>query len=351
MLYFVTGIFFTLNCLADSVDELVTNEMAKLSIPGLALTVIQHGQQTKTAAYGFANLEWDIPTTTNTVFEIGSVTKQFTAACILLLAEEGKLSLDDKISRYLKNTPTNWNNITIRHLLTHTSGIKNYTGLDGFELSRHLTQAQFIAKVGELPLVFAPGEKFSYCNTGYNLLGFIIENVSGEKYWTFLTEKILAPLNMTSTTNREPSRVIKLRASGYDLDKNGGFMNRDANCTDLFSAGEIVSTVADMAKWDVALDSEKILNYSSKEQAWTVATLNNGTATGYGYGWFLKKINGHKNIGHSGSTDGFSASNQRFPDDDLEIVVLTNSGGDGVATEVAKSVAEFYFAHNKSAAR
>ncbi len=347
ILYFVTGILFTLNCWADSVDDLVTHEMAKLQIPGLALNVIQNGKETKTAAYGFANLEWNIPTTTNTVFEIGSVTKQFTSACVMLLVEEGKLSLDDKISRYLKNTPAAWTNITVRHLLTHTSGIKNYTGLGGFELSRHLTQEQFIAQVGGLPLVFPPGKKFSYCNTGYNLLGFIIENVSGEKYWTFLTEKILSPLNMTATTNREPSRVISLRASGYDLDKTNGFVNRDANCTDLFSAGEIVSTVGDMAKWDLALDSEKILKNSSKEQMWTSAKLNNGKSIGYGFGWFLATVDGHKNIGHPGSTDGFAASNQRFPEDGLEVVVLCNSGGDGVANEVAKLVAKYYFAAKK----
>ncbi|HEY4416669.1 MAG TPA: serine hydrolase domain-containing protein, partial [Verrucomicrobiae bacterium] len=178
-----------MSCLADPVDDLVSSEMTKLQIPGLVIGITQHGETIKTAAYGFANLEWNTPAATNTVFEIGSVTKQFTAACILLLAEENKLSLDDKISRYLTNTPTSWRNITIRHLLTHTSGIKNYTGLDGFELSRHLTQEQFIQQVGELPLVFPAGEKFSYCNTGYNLLGFIIENVSGEKYWDFLTQK------------------------------------------------------------------------------------------------------------------------------------------------------------------
>ena len=144
------------------------------------------------------------------------MTQQFTAACSLRLVEEGKLSLDDKISRHLTNTPASWTNVTIRHLLTHTSGIKNYTGLDGFELSRHLTQGQFIARIGELPLVFGPGEKFSYCNTGYNLLGFIIENASGKKYWSFLSEKILSPLEMSATTNREPSRILKLRAAGYE---------------------------------------------------------------------------------------------------------------------------------------
>jgi len=340
----ITGLFFTLNCLADPVDELVKSEMASHHIPGLALKVVQHGKETKTAAYGFANLEWNAPTTPETVFEIGSVTKQFTAACILLLAEEGRLSLDDKISRYLTNTPPSWGEITIRQLLGHISGIKNYTGLDGFELSRHLTQEQFIAKAGALPLDFPPGEKFSYCNTGYNLLGYVIENVSGKKYWDFLTEKILGPLHMSATTNREPARVLKFRAAGYDRDASNHLVNRDANCTDLFSAGEIVSTVGDLMQWDAALDTEKILSSSSKEQMWTSGKLNNGKPTGYGFGWFLSPLNGHKRIWHSGSTDGFAASNQRFPDDGLEIVVLCNSGEDGVANIVASQVAEIYFA-------
>jgi CubicO group peptidase (beta-lactamase class C family) len=345
--YSTLAFLFTLNCLADPVDEMVATEMAKLQIPGLALKVAQHGQEIKTAAYGFANLEWNVPATTDTVFEIGSVTKQFTAACIMLLVEQGKISLDDPINLYLKNTPASWNGITIRHLLTHTSGIKNYTALDGFELSRHLTQAQFIAQIGAVPTVFPPGEKFSYSNSGYNLLGYIVENVSGQKYWQFLSEKILGPLQMNATTNREPSRILKLRAAGYDLDKTNGLVNRDVDYTDLFSAGEIVSTVGDLMKWDAALDTEKILKNSSKEQMWTSAKLNNGKATGYGFGWFLETLNGHKLIGHPGSTSGFAAANLRFPDDGLTVVVLCNSGGDGVANQVAKAVAGICLAEKK----
>ena len=342
LIYALLGCCLAVPALADSVDDLVVAALAKHQIPGLALQVMQHGQTTKQAAYGFANLEWQIPATTETVFEIGSVTKQFTGACIMLLVEEGKLSLDDKISQHLPHTPASWKEITVRHLLTHTSGLKNYTGVAGFELARHLTSAQFIAKAGELPIMFAPGEKFSYCNTGYNLLGFIIENVSGQSYWDFLTERILQPLHMTATTKREPSRVLKWRASGYEKGKTNELVNRDVDYTDLFSAGEIVSTLGDLAKWDAALDSEKLLKNSSKTQLWTSGKLNDGTATGYGFGWFLQPLSGHKNIGHSGSTSGFSASNQRFPDDDLQIIVLCNSGEDGVGTVVAKAVAELY---------
>ena len=344
--YLITILIFGWNCLADPVDDLVKTEMAKHQIPGVTLKVMKHGMETKAAAYGFANLEWNIPATSETVFEIGSLTKQFTAACILLLAEDGKLSLDDRMNQYLKGVPDSWRDITIRQLLSHTSGIKNYTGLDGFELSRHLTQEQFIAKISEQPLGFPPGEKFSYCNTGYNLLGYIIENVSGQKYWEFLSERILGPLEMSATTNREPSRILKLRAAGYELDKNNGLVNRDVDYTDLFSAGEIVSTIGDLMKWDAALDTEKILKNASKAQMWTSGKLNNGQPTGYGFGWFLGNLKGHKIISHPGSTSGFAAANLRFPDDGLTIVVLCNSGKTAWRRNSPNEVAEIYFAAN-----
>src|SRR6185503_6514587 len=162
---------------ADRVDDFVKTEMDRYQIPGLALKIIRPGGETKNGAYGLANVELQAPVRVETVFEIGSLTKQFTAACILLLAQDGKLSIDDKISQHLAATPAGWSNITIRHLLTHTSGIRNYTGLNGFELTKHLTQAQFINAIGAQPMDFAPGEQAKYCNSGYNLLGFIVENV------------------------------------------------------------------------------------------------------------------------------------------------------------------------------
>jgi len=328
--------------LADKVDDLLKTEMAKHEIAGLALMVVKDGRPIKTECYGVANLEWNVPVGTNTVFEIGSVTKQFTASCILMLGEEGKLSLDDKISKHLKNTPNTWSNITIRHLLTHTSGIKNYTVLDGFELTKHLTQAQFIEKMGSLPLDFQPGDSWSYCNSGYNLLGFIVENASGENYWDFLHERIFRPLGMTNTTSRIPAYVVPHRAAGYEL-KNHVHINRDYDLTDLFSAGAIISTIMDMAKWNEALNGEKLLKASSKEQWWSPAKLNNGKNKDYGFGWTLDPLNGHKNIGHGGATSGFSATIQRFPDDKLSILILTNADETGVATTLARKIAQLYF--------
>jgi CubicO group peptidase (beta-lactamase class C family) len=326
---------------ADQVDDYIHAQMAERRIPGVALTIIQNGNALKTAAYGLADLEQNVPVTTNTAFEIGSITKQFTAAGILLLQQEGKLSVTDKISKFLNGVPDSWTNITIKHLLTHTSGIKNYTGLTGFELTRHLTQKQFIDEMRKQPLDFEPGESWKYCNTGYNLLGLIIENVSTTNYWAYMNQKIFRRLGMSATTDRRPSTIIPNRAHGYEQ-TNRTWINRDYDLTDVFSAGAIVSTVGDLAKWNTALDRDDLLNAASKDQMWTVAKLNSGKPTKYGLGWYLDIVEKHKNIGHGGSTSGFSATIQRFPDDHLTVIILTNTD-EQIATTIAKKIAIFYF--------
>ncbi len=328
---------------ADRVDDYIKSEMAKRQIPGVALKIIRDGKAVKTATYGLANVELRVPVRPETVFEIGSITKQFTAAGILLLAQEGKLSVHDKLSGHLKSIPNAWTNITVRHLLTHTSGIKSYTGLDGFELRRHLTQQQFIQAIAAQPIEFQPGDSWKYCNTGYNLLGFIIENVSGQTYWDFMYQRIFRPLGMNSTTNRLPGSIIPNRADGYEQ-TNHVLINRDYDLTDVFSAGAIASTIGDLAKWNAALDGEDILNAGSKEQVWTPAKLNDGKPTKYGFGWFIDSLDGHRNIGHSGSTSGYSATLQRFPDDKLAVIILTNTD-EQVATTLARKIATIYFRH------
>src|SRR5712672_2158197 len=332
---------FTSPAQADQVDEYVKAQMELHRIPGIALRIIQDGKVTKTSTYGLANLELNAPVMPETVFEIGSITKQFTAAGILLLAQNGKLSIDDPISRHLKNIPDSWANITIRHPLSHTSGIKSYTGLTGFELTRHLTQEQFIRAIGEHPLEFQPGESWKYCNTGFNLLGYIIENVSHKSYWEFMNARIFRSLEMTATRNRRPGDIIPNRAAGYEQ-TNQIWINRDYDLTDVFAAGAIVSNIGDLTKWNAALDCEAILSASSKEKMWTPAKLNNGKTTKYGLGWFIETMEGHRNIGHGGSTSGFSASIQRFPEDKLAVIVLSNTD-EQIATTLARHVAGFYF--------
>jgi len=333
----LSALLFTSFAFADQVDDYLKTQMEQHQIPGIALRIIQDGKATKTATYGLANLELNVPVKPETVFEIGSITKQFTAAGILLLQQDGRLSVDNPLSRHLKNIPGSWTKITIRHLLSHTSGIKSYTGLTGFELTRHLTQEQFIHAIGEYPLEFQPGESWKYCNSGFNLLGFIIENVSHKKYWDFMREHIFAPLEMTATRDRRPGDIIPNRAAGYEQ-TNHIWINRDYDLTDVFAAGAIVSNIEDLTKWNAALDCDVILNFSSKEQMWTPAKLNNGKSTKYGFGWFIETVEGHRNIGHNGSTSGFSASIQRFPDDKLAVILLSNTD-EQIATTLARHVA------------
>src|SRR5437016_2233614 len=325
---------------ADRVDDYLKKEMAGHHIPGVALTITQNGKIVKTAAYGLANLELNVPVKPETVFEIGSITKQFTAAGILVLQQDGQLSVDDKISRYLKGTPESWANITVRHLLTHTSGLKSYTGLDGFALTKHLTQEQFIKAIGAHPLEFQPGTSWKYCNTGFNLLGYIIENVSGKHYWEYMRERIFKPLGMNQMTDRLPGEIIPNRADGYEQ-TNHVWINRDFDLTEVFSAGAIASTVGDLAKWNAALDGNSLLKGGTKEEMWTPAKLDGGKETKYGFGWFIDTVEGHKNIGHGGSTSGFSASIQRFPHDRLTVIILTNTD-EQIATTLAKKIATFY---------
>ncbi|MSU59081.1 MAG: class A beta-lactamase-related serine hydrolase [Pedosphaera sp.] len=333
-------------CRADAVDDLIHGEMAKRRIPGVVVKIVQDGRDVKMATYGLANLELNVAMTANSVFEIGSITKQFTAACILLLQQEGKLSVEDKISKHLANTPAAWSNVTIRHLLSHTSGIKSYTGLDGFELTRRLTQAEFLRKLGAQPLEFAPGEAWKYSNSGFSLLGYIVENGGWKSYWSFLRERILEPLAMNSTTDRKPGSLITNRVSGYEQ-TNRLHINRDYDLTDVFSAGAIASTIGDLAKWNAALDTERILSETTKKAAWSPHILNGGKPTQYGYGWFLETVDGHRIVGHGGSTSGFNASLQRFPDDQLAVIILTNTD-EMVATGIARKIAALYFKPAKS---
>lgn len=323
---------------ADDVDDYVKTQMQKHQIPGLALMILRDGHAARTNTYGTANVELNSPVRPDSVFEIGSITKQFTAACILMLQQDGRLSIEDPIRRHLPDAPPGWSNVTIRHLLTHTSGIRSYTGQDGFEMRRRLTQKQFIQAVAALPMDFSPGEQAKYCNTGYNLLGFIIENVSGRNYWSFLAERIWSPLGITTATNRDPAIVIPNRASGYER-KNGAVKNRDGDLTDVFAAGAIVSTIGDLARWNAAIDSHELLKPAIREQMWTPIKLNDGKPTAYGLGWRIGQAHGRRNIGHSGSTSGFSASLQKFPDDNLTVIVLCNSDEPSIATTLARAVA------------
>jgi D-alanyl-D-alanine carboxypeptidase len=325
---------------ADKVDDFVKAQMSERRIPGLALAIVRDGKVTKHEAYGLANLELKVPVRKETVFEIGSVTKQFTAALVLLLVEEGRLSLDDRISKFFDGAPETWRDITVRHLLTHTSGLKNYNSLRGFEVSKKLDARKFVAALGVEPLESKPGETFKYCNSGYNLAGYIIEKVTGKSYWEVLRARILDPLEMRVTTSRDLEPILDNRADGYEL-KAGKWINRDSDLTDVFAAGAIASTVGDLLKWSAAMDG-RLLSQSSREAMWKATTLAGGKTYPYGFGWRLDDHKGRRAIGHSGSTSGFTAGHLRLPDEKLTIIVLCNLGEQGTAMQVAKGIADLF---------
>ena len=330
-----------LSVLADNVDDYVRSQMAERHVPGAAVAVMRNGRVVKMKGYGLASLEFDVPVTADTVFEIGSVSKQMTAAAIMLLVEDGRVSLDEKISQYLPGTPEAWKDVTVRHLLTHSSGIKSYTSLDGFELSRRLKVTDFIKQLSPHPLEYTPGERNIYSNSGFNLLAFIVEARSGMKYLEFMRSRIFTPLGMTKTTDRDPQFIVKNRANGYEWESTH-FGGRDASLTDLTGAGSIVSTIGDMVKWDTALHGTSFLKPSSRAEIWKKFVFNSGKESPYGFGWRISDIRGHKLIGHTGQTAGFSSANYRYVGNGIAVIVLTNNGASGVGGLIAAGVAKHY---------
>ncbi len=332
----------------DEIDHYITAQMQRLHIPGVSLAIVHDGRITKAQGYGFANLEQKAPATRQTVYEIGSNTKQFTAAAIMMLVEEEKVHLDDPLTKYFSEAPQAWRDITIRHLLSHTSGIQNHVAvphwLDVFRTNLAFETTpprdQLLKMFFKLPLEFQPGETWAYDNTGYYLLGIIIEKASGKPYWQFVDQRIFKPLGMVSTRSTDPQPIVPNRASGYEW-KNNHFENRPVLPPAIgFSAGSILSTVEDMAKWDVVLYTEKLLKKSSLDQIWTAAETKDGAEPpfDYGFGWFIESYHGHRLVQHSGGTPGFSSAIYRFVDDKLTIIILTNHG-DRIVDQLAVDLA------------
>ena len=285
-----------------------------------AVLVARDGRVVLSKGYGMASLEADVPNAPRTRFRIGSITKQFTATAIMMLQEKGKLSTQDSICKYVDACPEAWQAVTVRHLLTHTSGIPSYTSLPDFIKTSTLPAKldELIARFKDRPLTFQPGEKFSYNNSGYILLGHIIEKVSGQDYESFLRRNIFEPLKMASTGYDHTSKVLKDRASGYIL--NGGALD-NAPYLDMslpHAAGALYSTVEDLYAWDQALYSEKLLSKKSFSEMLTPFKNN------YGYGWGVNDQYGLRRISHGGGINGFSTFIARYPEEKSTIIVLSN---------------------------
>lgn len=322
---------------ADKVDDFVRAAMQKQHVPGVAVAVVRDGKVIKSAGYGMANVELNVAATPDTVFKIGSVSKQFLSAGIMLLVQDGKLSLDDKIAEFLDGTPETWKDITVRHLLTHTSGLIREA--PGFEPLKIQNDADVIKSAYGVPLVFKTGDKWQYCNVGYFSLAEIIHKVSGKPWGDFLTERVFAPLGMNSTRTTTMTDLVQNRANGYAWAK-GKYQNADIYFA-LRPSGAFLSTVNDLAKWDAALYTDKFLTKATRDQMWTPVKLNNGETYPYGFGWQLEPAGNHRQVRHGGSLPGFRAEFTRLVDDKLSVIVLTN--GDGAnAASIAAGVADNY---------
>ncbi len=317
---FVLLLLFVATIRADRVDDHIRAEMKRQNIPGVSVAVIRDGKVIKAEGYGLANSELAFPATAETVYKIGSVSKQFIAAGILLLVQENKVDLDDKISKFLTGTSDTWKEITIRHLLTHTSGITREP--PAFDPLKIQNDEEVIKSAYPLPLRFSPGERFEYSNTGYFILAEIITKAAQKPWAEYLHERIFTPSGMASTRPTSVSEIISKRADGY-VRVNGKLQNAEDYLA-IRPSGAFLSSVLDLAKWDAALYSSSILNQSVRDQMWSPVKLNNGNSHPYGFGWYLETIGGHKAVRHGGSLPGFRAEYIRFMDNKLSIVILAN---------------------------
>jgi CubicO group peptidase (beta-lactamase class C family) len=313
-------------CLAQNInlrmDQVVQSHLPDHQFMGSVL-VARGGDVLLSKGYGSADLEWDIPNAPDTKFRLGSLTKQFTAASILLLAERGKLNLQDPVKKYLPDAPPAWDKITIFHLLTHTSGIPNFTSFPDYRKLEPFptTAEQLVARFRDKPLEFDPGEKWNYSNSGYVLLGYLIEKITGDSYQKFISENIFAPLGMKDSGYDSNAAILPHRASGYSRGP-GGLENASyINMTVPLSAGGLYSTTQDPLKWEQGLFGGKVLQPASLQKM--VTPFKND----YAFGLLVETRRGHKVIDHNGGIEGFSTELDYYPDDQLTVAVLSNLNG------------------------
>ena len=307
------------------IDQLITAKFNDKDGPGGVFMVAKNGKPIYQKAFGKANIELGVDMKTEDLFQLGSMTKQFTAIAILMLQEKGELSTDDAISKYITDYPAG-SKITIHHLLTNTSGIKDFTKMKSLQdiAQKEMTPKMIVDFFKNEPVDFLPGERFEYNNSGYVLLGYIIELVSGETYKDFIDKQIFQKAGMDQSRYASDWQIIKRRAYGYQK-KESGYVNKTIiNFSVPFSAGALMSTVTDMLKWQNALNSNLFLNPDQTRKAFTNYTLNNGKEIMYGYGWHLKDINGTPTREHGGSIFGFKTMGVYIPDEDIYIVGFSN---------------------------
>lgn len=312
---------------SDRIDAFVKAELERQKIPGVAIGVVRRGTVVVAKGYGFANVEHRVPVTDSTIFQSGSVGKQFTSAAVMLLVEKGQLSLDDPITTFFPDAPATWQEIRVRHLLTHTSGIPDYT-TDAMDYRRDYSEDEMVKMAYGLTLEFPAGARWNYSNTGYALLGFIIRRASGKFYGDVLKESVFAPLGMKTARVISEADIVPNRAGGYRMVraelKNQDWVAPQLNTT---ADGALYLTVRDMIAWDRGLREKAVLRPESWTRIFTPVSLNSGKPYPYGFGWSVAEAGGQPTQQHGGAWQGFQAYIARYLGDDLTIIVLANLSG------------------------
>jgi CubicO group peptidase (beta-lactamase class C family) len=334
---------------SGDVAKYVRSEMDRQHIPGVALLVSRGGKIVQATGFGLANVELQVRVKPETIFQSGSMGKQFTATAVMMLVEEGKVGLDDSLTKYFPDAPASWNEVTVRELLSHTAGFGDYP--EKFDFRKDWTEDELLKMVEGIPLAYPPGTKWEYSNLGFLTLGILIHHVTGEFYGDFLQQRIFQPLGMQTTRIISEADIVPNRAAGYRLVK-GELKNQEwvAPMVNTTADGSLYFSILDLAKWDAALYTEKLLKRSSLDQMWTPAKLKNGQPNkeGYGFGWFIEERDGHRVISHDGAWQGFKTSIVRYVNDRLTVVVLANLA-EAKPEEIAEHVAQMYLSDLKSA--
>ncbi len=319
---------------APRLQQIISSYVDQKTFMGSVL-VVKDNKTLINQGYGFADLEWNIPNSSSTKFRLGSLTKQFTAASIMLLQERGKLSIDDPVSKYMPDAPAAWSKVTLYNVLTHTSGIPSFTGFPDYRASewKDTNPAELVARFRDKPLDFEPGTKFFYSNSGYVLLGYLIEKISGQSYADFLQQNIFTPLGMNDTGIDSNAAILPQRAQGYRPSPRGIEHDGYISMTIPFSAGALYSTTGDLLKWEQGLFGGKVIKPES------LAKMTTPFKKDYGFGISIRTSAGHKLVTHNGGIEGFSTSMNYFPDDKVTVIVLgnlTTGAPDQMAAYLAK---------------
>jgi D-alanyl-D-alanine carboxypeptidase len=325
---------------ADELDDFVRARMERRHIPGLSLAVLKDGKVVKMRGYGLASVEFGAPATENSVYQIASITKTFTATAVMLLVAEGRLGLDDRVVDRLGGLPASWGDVTVRHLLTHTSGLTVDATPWTWETAGLIySRDDYMKRLTAAPLQFPAGTRYSYSNSGYAVLALLVEAVGGRPYGEFLAERIFRPLGMTSTRVNDPSEVVRFRAAGYGWEGNTLKASGLIHPSHSFGSGDLLSTAADLSKFVVGIAEGRLLPRPVVDLMWTPARLAGGEEVSYGLGWNVFKVRGHRVVGHGGNSTGFASQMFRFGDGTVIVLLCNGTWGDDMPFKMSLRLA------------